>query len=147
MVEGAKEAILQMINGRDFDPPEKMLSRVKSEKAVEGLPGFPYTLATNVRHADFWNEIWLARLEGRKGPSITEDWAIPTEEEWPSVREQFLKNLDRVRAIASAEPFQHKMSSDGEAAAVLIQIAVHTAYHLGQIRLMKRVMRLKASKP
>jgi hypothetical protein len=140
MVQGAKEAIVQMIEGRDFDPPAKLVARVKAEDAVRVMPGFPYSLATNVLHADFWNRVWIDRLEGRRARSFTEDWREPGVEEWDTVRERFLAGLNRALEIASAEPFEHKLKSDEVAAKTLIQIAVHTSYHLGEIKLMKRVM-------
>jgi len=45
--------------------------------------------------------------------------------------------------IAASEPFEHRMKSDAEAIHMLVQIAVHGAYHLGQINLLKRELRLE----
>ena len=43
--------------------------------------------------------------------------------------------------ICTAKPFKHKMKSKSKALRYLMNIAVHDAYHIGQINLMKRVTR------
>ena len=134
------EMLRQIRSGKDIPPPEKLLN-MNAAKACEQIPFSPYTIATNLMHAVFWQDLWLCRLKGERGRSFIEDWRVATTDEWSSIRSSFLQGLDEAIAIAESEPFAHKMPSDDIAVSTLIQIAVHDAYHLGQINLLKRQLR------
>ena len=134
------EALRQVVQGADFTPPAELLRTVKPAQAVAIAPGSPYSIATNVAHADIWNRLWLARLSGEKRFNPFPDFPVVAETDWPSVRDRFVGNLVAAQDIAEARS-KHSMKSDEAAAKVLLQIAVHTAYHLGQVRLLKRFMR------
>jgi len=135
----AHEALIQVREGRDFPPPRQVLNRVRPEDACRRVEVLGRSLAELVWHADFWQQIWLARLTGERARPITEDWYRPPPEEWNDTRERFLSNLDR--AVAIAESGEHRMRSDEIAERVLLQIAVHDAYHIGQWVLIKRALR------
>lgn len=136
-----REALRQVVEGADFESPAALLKSVKAEAAVRVVSGLPYSLATNVAHADIWNRQWLARLEGKPKFNPFPDFPVVAAEEWAGVREAFVGNLDRAYEIACAEPFVHSCPSDATAAKTLLKIAVHSAYHLGQIKLLKRAIR------
>lgn len=143
--EAVAEALHQLIEGYDFAPPKRLVN-VKADLACRVPPGSPYSIATNTWHCDFWNRIWLARLQGTKRPSgniYKDDWHEPSLEEWPETKERFLANILKAHEIATAEPFQHAMNDDAKAVKTLCQIAVHTAYHLGQIAMIKRMAKAK----
>jgi uncharacterized damage-inducible protein DinB len=137
--EAVVEALRQIIEGTDIPPPRTLLNMTAKRAAVR-LPEMPYSISTNLAHANFWQEIWLERLAGKRARSFPEDWKTPPAEEWPSIREQFLSGLDRAVEIARSEPFDHKMKSDTVAIKTLLQIVVHDAYHIGQINLLKRAL-------
>lgn len=67
------------------------------------------------------------------------DFRVPEASEWAGLRKEFLDGLAQARAIAASEPFAHKLNSDAEAVETLIRIAVHGAYHCGQMNLLKRI--------
>lgn len=137
------EALRQVIDGMDFASAKRLVN-IKPEVALAKPDHWPYSIAGNIWHCDYWNRLWLARLLGEKRPAKNiwaEDWHDPAIEEWPSIKKQFLENLSRTQTIASAQPFTHAMKSDDEAIKVLNQIAVHTAYHVGQVALMKRLLK------
>ena len=139
------EALQQVIEGADFASAKRLVN-IKADLACAKKEGFPYDIATNIWHGDYWNRLWLARIRGEKRPSgniWSEDWQEPTAAEWPDVKRRFLENLDAALAIAKAEPFVHAMKSDEEAITRLNQIAVHTAYHVGQVALLKRMLKAK----
>ena len=136
----AAEALRQVRDGTDFAMPSKVLSRIPAEKACLMLPEFGYSLATYVLHSDFWQVIWLNRLTGQRAPSMLADWQVAEPEDWPSIRFGFLNRLDQAIALAEAEPFLHAMKSDDLAIKVLLEIAVHDAYHVGQFVLLKRAL-------
>jgi uncharacterized damage-inducible protein DinB len=136
------ETLRQIIEGEDFNPPAKML-KISAKRACSIAPGAPYSIATNVWHADYWNRLWLAKLRGEKFGSKNiwaDDWQVPTEKDWPETRDRFLANLTAARELALATPFSHALKSDSEALDRLHRIAAHTAYHVGQIALLKRLI-------
>lgn len=135
----AYEALIQVREGRDFPPPRRVLNRVRAEDACRRVDALDRSLAELVWHTDFWQQIWLARLEGTATRSITEDWYRPEAAEWLATRDRFLVNLDR--AVSIAESGQHRMKSDELANRVLTQLAVHDAYHVGQWVQVKRALR------
>ncbi|MCH8274209.1 MAG: DinB family protein [Armatimonadetes bacterium] len=136
------ETLTQVIEGEDIPKPKSLLRNITPEKAARKLPHMPYSILTNLAHTDFWQTLWLNKLKGLPRKSITEDWRVPNPDEWQEVRESFLAGLDEAHAIAAAQPFKHKMRSDEAAVNTLIALAIHNAYHLGQINLLKRAMRL-----
>jgi hypothetical protein len=137
------ETLRQVIEGDDFDSAKRLVN-IKAELANHRLAGFPYSIAGNIWHCDYWNRLWLARLTGEKRPAKNvwaEDWHDPEPDEWEPMRKSFLENLDHAHRIATAEPFAHKMKSDDLAIKTLNKIAVHTAYHVGQTVLLKRMLK------
>lgn len=58
------------------------------------------------------------------------------------IKDSFLSNFKLAMRIAASEDIQHHMKSDEVAVKLLLQLAVHTSYHLGQVNLLKRELRL-----
>jgi hypothetical protein len=135
------EALRQVMRGEDFYGPKAAVSRVRQETANATLPNCPYTIATNAEHALFWNKIWLARLNNTKRPNMLKDWRVPEPDEWDRIRRELVESVEEAYRIASSKPFKHSMKTDEAACKNLLAIAVHTAYHLGQITLLKRIAR------
>jgi len=140
-MEAIREALRQVLEGADFESPATLLKSVKPNQAAAIANGLPYSIATNVAHADIWNRLWLARLEGKPKFNPFPDFPLIDEKDWPKLSKQFVANVERAYKIACAEPFKHKCKSDDVAQKTLLKIAVHTAYHLGQIKLLKRALR------
>ncbi len=135
------EALRQLIEGDDFQTPAKLVARIKASQACKVLPGLPYSIATNVAHTDIWNQVWLNRLTGEPKFNPFPDFPVIAESDWSKVRAMFLRNLERASELATSDPFAHRCSSDEAAKKLLLKIAVHTSYHLGQIVLLKRALR------
>ena len=140
-MDAIREALRQVVEGDDFDTPSATLKTVKAADAVKVLPGMPYSLATNVAHADIWNRLWLARLEGNPKFNPFPDFPEVHEEDWPGIRTAFVDNLNRAYEIACSEPFVHHCKDDPSAKKTLLKVALHSAYHLGQMRLLKRALK------
>lgn len=134
----------QIMEGWDIPTPAGML-RLKAESAALDLPGMPYSLLTNLNHTVYWQRLWLATLHGEPKPSgmavWTGDWRVPDVGEWTALRAEFLAGLDEARRIAESSPFDHRLPDDDKAVEVLVAIAIHAAYHLGQMNLLKRAAR------
>ena len=130
----------QIIEGEDIPKIAYLLRRLPAEKAAHMLPGWPYSILTNLAHADFWQRVWLGRLEGRPKPKFQDDWRIPRLEEYDEIRASFLDNLLHARKIAQKWPVDHHVTNDERALHTLVSLAVHDAYHIGQIKLMSRIL-------
>lgn len=130
-MDGVAETLRQIRDGRDFSPPKAIL-RVSAAAATLKLAGWPYSLADNVAHTVYWQEIWLRKLRGEKGAAVMgEDWPTVAPAEWEAVRAKFLTGLDEAIAFAEAD-------AD---IVLLARIAHHNAYHVGQWALLKRLAR------
>lgn len=137
----------QILEGYDIPTPAGML-RVRGDAAAAKVDPAPYSLLVNVAHAAMWQDFWLRKLAGGRRKSTMEewskDWRVPDPDEWPEVRKRFVDGLTEARRIAAAEPFEHRLPTDQEAIETLVRIAVHGAYHLGQMNLLKRMSKAKA---
>ncbi len=132
-MDGVAETLRQIRDGRDFSPPKAIL-RVSPAAATLKLHGWPYSLADNVAHTAYWQEIWLRKLRGEKGSAVMgEDWSTVAPAAWEATRAQFLDGLDEAIAFAEAEA--------GADVVLLARIAHHDAYHVGQWALLKRLAR------
>jgi uncharacterized damage-inducible protein DinB len=131
----------QILDGWDIPKPEATL-KVSEDDAYTDFEPIPYTLATNLHHAVLWQRFWLNKLAGgRRKSGMQEwknDWRVPDRTEFRALRAEFLEGLAQARQIAASDPLEHSLPTDDEAIETLIQIAVHGAYHLGQINLIKR---------
>jgi hypothetical protein len=134
------EHLKQMLIGEDIPDPRKLLSRVTNEDAALVLPNFPYSLLTNLEHMRFWQDLWLGKMTGAPRPDILHDWREPDASEFPAIRDRFLDGYNEVMALA--ESGKHSLSSDQKFYEALAQVGIHNAYHIGQIKLIKRVIRL-----
>ena len=124
----------QLASGVDIPAPKPLLSRIRPEDAARVLPGMPYSLLTNLKHMHFWQDLWLNKIKGGPRPTFLDDWKVPDASEFPALRAAFLKGFDEACALAHSKP-------SPEAAKDLVAIAIHNAYHLGQIKLIKRTLR------
>lgn len=136
-----------ILEGHDIPTPEGML-KVKAEAAATQIEPAPYSLLTNLAHATLWQRFWLQKLAGGKRSSTMKEWKddfrVPDAEEWEGLRREFLEGLKEARRIAASDPFDHQIKDDGEAIDTLVKIAVHGAYHCGQMNLLKRMARKKS---
>lgn len=133
-----EELLRQLIEGADFDAPKRLLN-VKADVACQVLPGTPYSIATQVGHMHYWQRSWLDKIEGKptKGyPSVAVDFPTIAPEAWTTVRDTFLADLNTAHSYAGREEDMVRKQ--------LMKIALHNAYHFGQIKLLKRM--IKASK-
>lgn len=139
----AAEMLRQMIHGEDFESAAQVLKSVTAEKAVIVPANCPYSIATNVAHTEQWQRRWLNQLKGLPALDIYKDgvdFPVVAASDWPAWRKKFIEGIEEAYAIASAEPFVHKSQSDELAFKRLTKIALHDTYHLGQIKLLKRVL-------
>ncbi|HWD40591.1 MAG TPA: DinB family protein [Fimbriimonas sp.] len=141
-MEEIREMLRQVIEGADFPGSAQILKSVKPQSACTVLPGMPYSVATNVAHTEIWNRVWLHRLQGLPKVAPFPDFPDISQDEWPAVKAAFVEGVQRAYEIACAEPWTHRCKSDESAKRLLTKIALHTSYHLGQVNLLKRALRV-----
>lgn len=93
-------------------------------------------------HAVLWQEFWLNKLNGGRKKSSMKEWKDdfrkPAPEELEDLKSRFVSGLRQAADIAASGPFAHKCTDDIDAIDTLLRIAVHGAYHMGQLNLIKR---------
>ncbi|MBS1723405.1 MAG: DinB family protein [Armatimonadetes bacterium] len=134
------ETFRQIIDGDDIPQIRHLLKRMKVEQAVLVPDDWPYSILTNLAHADFWQTVWLNRLQGKPRPKFQDDWREPEPSEFEAIRDSFLTGLDKAHELSQSWPIDHGMKSDESALKTLVALAVHDAYHIGQIKLMARIL-------
>lgn len=88
----------------------------------------------------FWQDVWLRKIKGAPRPSFLEDWKQPEATQFPAIRSAFLAGFEEACDRARSNPSE-------EEAKTLLYIAIHDAYHLGQIKLLKRALTASRKSP
>gem|GEM_PF-5131833 len=68
--------------------------------------------------------------------------SVPISRSTLAIRESLIANLQRAQEIVENWPWPHKVVSDDKTLHTLVSLAVHDAYHIGQIKLMSRMIGL-----
>ena len=135
-------ALDQILEGWDIPTPATATKVSKVRASAKG-EAWPYSMATNLEHTVYWQDIWIRALQGGRATigmqEWKNDWRVPEAGEWAGLRDRFLSGLLEARAVAQSG--QHRMKSEEDARKTLMRIVIHASYHLGQIYLLKRATR------
>lgn len=150
MREAVMLAVRRALRGRDaFVPPSTVVQNLTAATAgrrvVSSLPT-PWEILC---HVLYWQRLLLACLQGETvtwPASADEGWpacAGPRDDaEWVKTVNAFLTGLDQADHILARAPLDVPLTSwpeaDGISAAMTL--AVHNAYHLGQLVQLRRLM-------
>jgi hypothetical protein len=132
--------------GGEFVSPEHILDDLTEEQARALPPGSPYSIAQVVAHMAFWQSATLAKLTGAalERPAHLEDsFAAPAPGGWRACVETFLRGISTAKNLAATSA--GRTSPDREDTSVpydLAESALHNAYHLGQIVLLRQMQGL-----
>jgi len=136
-----EEALREIAEGRDFDSLSVTLQDLTPEQAVAKPSGFPYSIATLVWHMDFWQDRWLkqiADIHVDHFPDDGSDFPVVGAEDWTTTRERFFAGYADVRERARHPKVFEKPTQFGDTVEVLlVRTALHTAYHVGQLVLLR----------
>lgn len=140
-------ALRQVAEGADFEPPSRLLGDLSAQQALVAVPGAPYSVARVVAHMQFWQGRWHARIRGGESPlpaGNNPDWPPVAAEAWPGLVADFLASLDAFRGVATQNPeaLERRVRDDETVGDTLTKVAVHNAYHLGQIALLRQLQNL-----
>jgi DinB superfamily len=130
----------------DFASPRSILEGISAVRATQEINCLPYTIAEVLAHANANLRFNLVLLrEGLEAP--LEDWPKVTQNEWEALKAEFLENLNALSSLAHQVDLARIVyPATGTEPAWTVgyklaaSVAKHTAYHLGQIALMKRLV-------
>ncbi|HVK06268.1 MAG TPA: DinB family protein [Armatimonadaceae bacterium] len=134
--------------GEEYQPPANLLSDLSPEQALEVPPGSPYSIADVLAHVVFWQELWLALIEGREGPRPAEgknaDWPRVTPEEWGPLFEQFVSGQELAWSLAETgeAELSRLLESGFTVGEQILRLTQHNNYHFGQVALLRQMLGL-----
>ena len=110
------------------------------------LDGSPYSIATVVWHTWFWVNVWVVAIRGDGDPFGGHDpdatWPVIAAADWPATREHLLGTLRQATELAATQDPDRITWEKQTVAQNLLQIVVHSAYHIGQIALIRQELGL-----
>lgn len=134
------EAMRQVSEGEDFFNSDDLTRDLSPELACKLPTGAPYSIGTQVAHALVWQDVWLAKIQGNPAIEVTDDKDFPIVDcaDWPEIRGRFVAGTEVAEALANSEDLARVIGTRtvGE---YLLKIAIHNAYHIGQIALLRQV--------
>lgn len=143
LLSGPSSAVLKdLLDGDgEFTPPAPLLRDLTPAQAFALTPGSPYCIAQILAHMHYCQHRTLELIEGKMLPypeTEEEGWPAVDEAEWPDLVAEFLAELDQLKSIASDQAIIERVYKKNiTVGAVLTSVAMHNAYHCGQIALIR----------
>lgn len=135
-------ALLHLLLGSDeFESPERILSGLSGEQACTLLPGAPWSVAGLLAHMIFWQERRLGWASGQELGEWTAAENFPAVEpaQWEGLRARFLAGFSALEELATPTNSARQIYRGRSIGFMLASQACHSAYHLGQIVLLRRL--------
>jgi uncharacterized damage-inducible protein DinB len=130
-------------SGHAFQPSEAILANLEPNVALHIPENALHSIAGHVAHMAWWQRQVLLdiKLGKRQRQSSHEFPNTILEEEWETVKQDFLDGLEELKKICDdpvllGTKYIHTTETVAEA---LLDFAIHNAYHLGQIVLLRRL--------
>ena len=140
------ESLVRLLDGRGAHASTVSCLEALSEEAANARPeGWPHSCHEILLHIVFWQDLFLARLEGRPAPlpARAEDgWPAPERNRWADTVGRFSRGLEAARAYATKSDLDARLEDwrgirAGEGLSILAQ---HNSDHVGQIVVLRRVL-------
>ena len=138
------------LHGRgQFADTTRLLDALPWRLAGEKPGGAEHSIFRLVRHLGYWQDIYLERLDGARRPSPPHDaegWpgndAPTNEQEWVEAAAHFRDGLARGERAAIERPLGDGLPQwEGRSRLeCLLGMALHNAYHAGQIVQLRRML-------
>ena len=143
--EVLRDALLRALSGKGAHvEAEKILHGLDWERAGARSEGSPHTASEIVNHLAFWQEHALAWLAGEKPPTPAHDaesWPGPERPAdaaaWEAAAARFAAGLDRLRRHAAEDDLAARRGPK-TVLYILLIVAAHNSYHLGQVVLLRQ---------
>ena len=127
-----------------FTPASRTLDGLSSELAVTKLDWWPYSIAELVAHMLFWQRNDLETIKTGVEPKVlnkADEWPLVTQNDWPRLKDEFLKCLEQIREIARNENLDRLILGGKFSVGLrIVWFTGHNAHHLGQVIFMRRVL-------
>ncbi|MCC7477110.1 DinB family protein [bacterium] len=140
-----RDALAHLLLGSDeFEAPARILSGLSGEQACVQLPGVPWSIAGLLAHMIFWQERRLGWAQGLEQPDFGPEQNFPqvSAEQWPGLVQRFLEGFAALEALATPENSARQLYRGRSVGFMLASQSCHSAYHLGQIVLLRRLQGL-----
>ncbi len=129
--------------GVSFQKPEVILADLEPSLAVNIPAGAAHSIAGHVAHMAWWQRQALANIRaGQRQPQTGDEFpkTIPLEE-WQTTLEDFFAGLEALKELCDDQKLlgQAYLGGQETIADLLLDFAMHNAYHLGQIVLLRRL--------
>jgi uncharacterized damage-inducible protein DinB len=139
--------------------PIACVEDVSADLAAKQVAGFPHSIGQLVFHMNYWMNYELRRIHGEKpkypehnSESFPAVLSPADPEEWERLRKDFVSLVAEYRTLAASSrteldrQIEAIHDSDQKVAgtleAVLWQMVAHNSYHVGQIAMIRRVLRV-----
>jgi hypothetical protein len=132
-------------SGHAFMQPETILSDLEPSVAVHTPEGAVHSIASHVAHMAWWQRQLLQDVRGQstkrqriKGDEFPLVIAL---EDWPGVLQDFRSSLQDIKALTDDADVLEGLylGRPVSVGTVRLDFAIHNAYHLGQIVLLRRL--------
>jgi hypothetical protein len=132
--------------GGEFVEPAGILSDLTEGQSLVVPPGSPHSIAQIVSHMHFYQGSQLVAIRGEAWPKpehLDDTFSVPPAGAWPALVAAFLAGLEEVARLAEERGAETSpQRQDTSVAYDLVESALHNAYHLGQIVLLRRILGL-----
>jgi len=135
-------ALQHLLQGTDeFLAPAVVLGGLSGEQACAELPSLPHSIAGLLGHMVFWQERRRAWARGEDAGEWTEEQNFPATSpaEWPALVERFLRGFADLCALCEDGNTARELYRGRSVGFMLASQSCHSAYHLGQIVLLRRL--------
>jgi DinB superfamily len=146
------DAVKELLAGDGhYVPPPRLLEDLTEAQAMTTPSGSPSSIAQVLSHTHYCQEEELAGLRGEPWPRppfvrpvhLDDTFAPIPPGSWPTLVAAFLAGLEACKRLAEAQPDAVSPARDDTTANYdLAGTALHNAYHLGQIVLLRRMLGL-----
>lgn len=133
-------------------PPQQMLADLSPGDAESKPASAPHSIAEIVAHLDFWQTWFLKRCRGEAEPMVAQaalGWPSVTPGDWPAIRDRFVAGLRAAAELGSGdvsrriEPaIEFPPLAEYTIHDALVHLAMHNSHHLGQVVLMRQMLRV-----
>lgn len=145
----AAQHVAEVVHGNWTDIfLDDVIADVTYEEAVALPPGITNSIAMLVYHIKFYNDVVRLRLAGEKpavGPANGFDVAINTDADWQQLKADCIASFktlaNDIKALPDEKLWQHPAGSGDTFYKSFHGIAEHGHYHLGEIVLLKKIIR------
>ena len=137
-----------LLGGQGTVSVERVLSGLSLDLALRPLDGLPYTLYGLLWHTEFCQRQLLLTLGGEevRWPPAAEQWpqGTPSQEEFADVLEALKAGLYEASELANDAALDPRSGAlgaeEGADLETLADLAVHNAYHWGQVVMLRRLL-------